>query len=107
MPGEVAVGRIPEIEPAVLTFFFLHHHVLVFVCNSFSQCSSDDDTVSSVSQQRASRGRRDSVVSCRVVSCEKVRLSSFVTCGKTFKFVCVRWSEHKGMLFVKCFRSEL
>lgn len=37
----------------------------VCMCVYFSQSSSDDDTVSSVSQERVSRGRRDSVVSCR------------------------------------------
>lgn len=82
MLGEVAVGRILKTEPAALTISFSHHHVRVFVCNSFSQCSSDDDTVSSVSQQRASRGRRDSVVSCRVVNCEKVRSLPLLLVGK-------------------------
>lgn len=32
MPGEVAVGRIPEIEPAVLTFFFFFFYILLRVC---------------------------------------------------------------------------
>ena len=62
----------------------------MFLCNSSSQCSSDDDTVSSVSQQRASRGRRDSVVSCRVVSCKKVKKLS----------LCVREKELKAIMFV-------
>lgn len=39
--------------------------VCVYMCAYSSQSSSDDDTVSSVSQERVSRGRRDSVVSCR------------------------------------------
>lgn len=34
------------------------------MCAYLCQSSSDDDTVSSVSQERGSRGRRDSVVSC-------------------------------------------
>lgn len=65
IPIKVAVGK--SLEPAVMTFFLtmcLCVRVCVFVCvNSSSQCSSDDDTVSSVSQQRASKGRRDSMVS--------------------------------------------
>lgn len=63
---KVAAGK--SLEPAVMTFLPVCVRacacVRVFVCvNSSSQCSSDDDTVSSVSQQRASKGRRDSVVS--------------------------------------------
>lgn len=37
---------------------------LHIMCVSSFQSSSDDDTVSSVSQERFSRGRRDSTVSC-------------------------------------------
>lgn len=48
MPGEVAVGRIPEIEPAVLTFFFFYIIMCVCFCATLSLSVLQTMTLSAV-----------------------------------------------------------
>lgn len=67
-------------EPLALTQASCTKRLCVLVCVFVymdawcsSQCSSDDDTVSSVSQQLGGRGRRDSVVSGSDVTIGSVR----------------------------------
>lgn len=64
-------------------------YICVCICADSSQNSSDDDTVSSISQEPFRRGRRDSVVSYRDWAVQHLQLhvclSGWLCCG-TFSF---------------------